>query len=38
MAQQAGGYVFSDFARVGIPLTVVVGIIVLWLAPMMYGF
>jgi len=38
MVQQPGGYRFSDFARVGIPLTVLVGIIVLWLAPIMYGF
>ncbi|MCM3874473.1 MAG: SLC13 family permease [Pyrinomonadaceae bacterium] len=38
MVQTPGGYVFSDFARVGIPLTVIVGIVVLWLAPLVYGF
>ena len=38
MVQQPGGYRFSDFARVGIPLTVLVGMIVLWLAPIMYAF
>jgi di/tricarboxylate transporter len=38
MVQRPGGYIFSDFARVGIPLTVIVGIVVLWLAPIMYGF
>jgi len=38
MVQKPGGYIFSDFARVGIPLTIIVGVIVLWLAPIMYGF
>jgi di/tricarboxylate transporter len=38
MVQQPGGYIFSDFAKVGIPLTVIVGIVVLWLAPRVYGF
>jgi di/tricarboxylate transporter len=38
MVQKPGGYIFSDFARVGIPLTLIVGLVVLWLAPVMYGF
>lgn len=38
MVQTPGRYIFSDFARVGIPLTVIVGIVVLWLAPLVYGF
>jgi di/tricarboxylate transporter len=38
MVQKPGGYVFSDFARVGIPLTIIVGFVVLMLAPIMYGF
>jgi di/tricarboxylate transporter len=38
MVQRPGGYTFSDFARVGIPLTLVVGLVVLLLAPIMYGF
>lgn len=38
MVQKPGGYVFSDFARVGIPLTLIVGLVVLLLAPIVYGF
>ncbi len=38
MVQKPGGYVFSDFAKVGIPLTIVVGLVVLSLAPLIYGF
>ena len=38
MVQKPGGYVFSDFARVGIPLTFIVGAVVLLLAPIVYGF
>jgi di/tricarboxylate transporter len=38
MVQTPGGYVFSDFARVGIPLTLIVGVVVLVLAPIVYGF
>lgn len=38
MVQQPGGYIFSDFARVGIPLTLIVGAVVLLLAPIVYGF
>lgn len=38
MVQQPGGYVFSDFARVGIPLTLIVGVVMLVLAPIVYGF
>ncbi len=38
MVQKPGGYVFSDYARVGIPLTIIVGFVVLMLAPIMYGF
>lgn len=38
MVQKPGGYVFSDYARVGIPLTIIVGIVVILLAPIMYGF
>ena len=38
MVQQPGGYVFSDFARVGIPLTIIVGLVIVLLAPIMYGF
>ena len=38
MVQKPGGYVFSDFAKVGIPLTLIVGLVVLLLAPIVYGF
>lgn len=38
MVQQPGGYVFSDYARVGIPLTLIVGAVVLLLAPVVYEF
>jgi di/tricarboxylate transporter len=38
MVQKPGGYVFSDYARVGIPLTIIVGVVVILLAPIMYGF
>lgn len=38
MVQKPGGYLFSDYARVGIPLTIIVGFVILMLAPVMYGF
>jgi di/tricarboxylate transporter len=38
MVQKPGGYVFSDFAKVGLPLTLIVGAIVIALAPIVYGF
>jgi di/tricarboxylate transporter len=38
MVQNPGGYVFSDFVKVGIPLTLIVGLVVLLLAPIVYGF
>jgi di/tricarboxylate transporter len=38
MVQKPGGYVFSDFARVGIPLTIIVALVVILLAPVVYGF
>ena len=38
MVQGPLGYRFNDFAKVGLPLTVIVGIVVLVLAPIVYGF
>ena len=38
MVQKPGGYLFADFAKVGIPLTLIVGLVVLLLAPFVYGF
>ncbi len=31
-----GGYRFSDFVRAGTPLTIIVGVIVVWLAPLLW--
>lgn len=38
MVQTPGGYVFADYIKVGFPLTVIVGLVVLLLAPIVYGF
>ena len=38
MVQIPGGYVFSDYVKVGFPLTLIVGLVVLLLAPIVYGF
>ena len=38
MVQKDGGYGFRDFAKVGTPITLIVGAVVLLLAPMVYGF
>lgn len=38
MVQGPGGYKFVDFVKVGLPLTVVVGIVAILLAPLVYGF
>ncbi len=38
MVQEPGGYSFSDFAKVGLPLTLVVGVVVIMVAPFAYGF
>ena len=37
MVQKDGGYTFGDFARVGLPLTVIVGVVVVMVAPIVYG-
>jgi di/tricarboxylate transporter len=37
MVQDDGGYTFMDFAKVGFPLTVIVGVVVVLLAPIVYG-
>ena len=36
LVMNAGGYRFSDFLRVGIPLTLIVGLTLSWLLPQMY--
>lgn len=38
MVQKDGGYSFRDFATVGVPMTLIVGAVVLALAPSVYGF
>jgi di/tricarboxylate transporter/Trk K+ transport system NAD-binding subunit len=38
MVQKPGGYTFMDFVKVGLPLTLVAGIVALLIAPLVYGF
>jgi di/tricarboxylate transporter len=38
MVQEPGGYSFTDFAKVGLPLTLVVGVVVIIVAPLAYKF
>ncbi len=37
LVMSAGGYRFSDFMRVGIPLTLIVWLVLSWLLPQLYG-
>ncbi|WP_246590148.1 SLC13 family permease [Marinobacterium ramblicola] len=37
LVMSAGGYRFSDFMRVGIPLTIIVWLVLSWLLPRLYG-
>lgn len=37
LVMSAGGYQFSDFLRIGIPLTVIMWLAFSWLLPQMYG-
>lgn len=38
MVQGPGGYSFADYLRVGLPLTLLVGGVVVWLVPMVWPF
>ena len=38
MVYGPGGYRFGDYARLGLPLTVLVMAMVVWLVPMFWGF
>ena len=38
MVYGPGGYKFTDFVKIGIPMTVVVGIITIFLAPLVWPF
>jgi di/tricarboxylate transporter len=37
MVQKPGGYTFTDFLKVGLPLTVIVGVVAIPLAALLYG-
>jgi di/tricarboxylate transporter len=37
LVMSAGGYRFTDFMRVGVPLTLIVWAVLSWLLPMLYG-
>jgi len=38
MVQEPGGYTFIDFVKLGVPLTIIAGVIVLILTPLIYKF
>ena len=38
MVQAPGNYKFMDFVRIGVPLTILTGLVALLLAPIVYGF
>ena len=38
MVQEPGNYTFGDYAKLGLPLTAIVGAVVIALAPLVYGF
>jgi di/tricarboxylate transporter len=38
MVYSPGGYKFTDFVKIGIPMSVVVGIITIIIAPMVWSF
>jgi di/tricarboxylate transporter len=38
MVQAPGDYEFMDYVRIGVPLTILTGIVALLLAPVVYGF
>jgi di/tricarboxylate transporter len=38
MVYGPGEYSFADFVKMGVPLTLVVGIITIWLAPLVFPF
>ncbi len=37
MVTGPGGYTWGDFLRLGAPLTLLTGVLCVWLAPIMYG-
>ena len=38
MVYNAGGYRFVDFVRIGLPLTLLVGLVTVGLVPLIWGF
>ncbi|MGW8311128.1 MAG: SLC13 family permease [Thiogranum sp.] len=38
MVYGVGGYRFNDYLRIGVPLTVLVGVLTVWLAPLWWPF
>jgi len=38
MVYSPGGYKFTDYVKIGVPLTIIVGIITIILTPMFFGF
>jgi di/tricarboxylate transporter len=38
MVYNAGGYRFADFVRIGLPLTLLVGLVTVGLVPLIWGF
>jgi di/tricarboxylate transporter len=38
MVYNAGGYRFADFVRIGVPLTLLVGLVTVGLVPLIWGF
>lgn len=38
LVMNAAGYRFSDFVKVGVPLTVILWLFISWLLPMRYDF
>jgi di/tricarboxylate transporter len=38
LVMNAGGYTFSDFVRIGLPLTLIMWLALSWLLPWLYGF
>ncbi|NVK32179.1 MAG: SLC13 family permease [Gammaproteobacteria bacterium] len=38
LVMNAGGYQFSDFVKVGVPLMIMMVLILSWMLPMFYGF
>jgi di/tricarboxylate transporter len=38
MVYNAGGYRFADFVRIGVPLTLLVGLVTIGLVPLVWPF